>query len=74
MDNGSEFLKAGAITEFLLNKDLNVGQVTMYLLSNSVNLQDYPPPRIIEMWFSKLCAAFPFGLHRNIGEQWLYCQ
>lgn len=27
------------------------------------------------MWFSKLCAAFPFGLHRNIGEeQWLYCQ
>lgn len=29
MDSGSEFLKAGAITEFLLNKDLNVGQVTM---------------------------------------------
>lgn len=53
MDNGSEFIKASAI-EFLSNKDLNVGRVTMHVLSNSVNLQDYLSPLIVEMWFSKL--------------------
>lgn len=68
MENGPEFLKAGAIIEFLLNVDLNVGQVTIYLLGNSGNLQDYLSPLFIEMWLSKLCVAFPCGLHINIGE------
>lgn len=36
MDSGSEFLKEGAILEFLLNKDLNVVWVTVHLLSNPV--------------------------------------
>lgn len=36
MDNGSEFLKEGAIVEFFLSKDLNVGQVSVHLLSHSV--------------------------------------